>query len=146
MSKSDLYQFVARFGQAMPWRSRGLCRKAGDRSKWFICDEDDTVEWNGKTINGRRAQLLAVEKYCSECDVQWDCALWAVRNEEPQGVWGMTIRDLLWLQRFGGGDLVVESAKFMDEPVQVFVRRTRRCVNRAEVEAEEREDSVISQL
>ena len=83
-------------------------------------------------MNGRRAQMLAVEKYCSECPVQWECAMWAVRNEEPSGVWGMVVRDLLWLQRFGGGDMVIESAKFHNQPVQVTVRKTRRCVNRAE--------------
>lgn len=132
MAASDLYEFVARTETSMPWRKHGLCRKAGPRSRWFIIGEDESIEWNGQILNGRQAQMLAVEKYCTDCDVQWECALWAVRNEEPQGVWGMVIRDLLWLQRFGSGDLVVEAAKFMDEPVQVVVRRTRRCMNQAE--------------
>lgn len=125
----------------MPWRKHGLCVRAGDRARWFTIGEDESCTWQGVEINGRRAQLLAVEKYCSECPVQHECAMWALRNEEPTGVWGMTIRDMLWLQRFGGGELIIEFAKAQDVPVAEQVRHTRRCVNRAEVEAEEAADS-----
>jgi hypothetical protein len=124
----------------MPWRKRGLCRRAKDRSCWFVVGEDEEVMWQGAPINGRQAHMLAVDKYCSECPVQYECAMWALKNEEPTCVWSMTIRDMLWLQRFGGGELIVEYAKSLGEPVQDVVRHTRRCVNRAEVEAEEAQD------
>lgn len=143
MSKSDLYQFVSHLSTGMEWSRKALCRKAGSRAEWFVCDEDDPIVWNGEEFTGRRAHLLAAEKYCSECDAQYDCAMWALRNEEPVGVWGMTIRDMLWLQRFGGGEMVVEAAKFHGEPVQVTVRRVRRCVNKAELEAEDAADLAV---
>jgi hypothetical protein len=135
--EADLSHLFAEIEREMPWRKHGLCRRSADRSIWFVVGEDESVRWQGQAINGRQAQLLAVDKYCSECPVQYDCAMWAVQNEEPTGVWAMVIRDMLWLQRFGGGEIIVEYAKMLDEPVQVVVRRTRRCCNRAEVEAEE---------
>lgn len=140
VSDPGLAVFLTRLYREMPWRDNGLCRRSNDRSRWFVVGEDEEVEWQNETINGRQAHILAVDKYCSECPVQYDCAMWALRHEEPTGVWGMTIRDMLWLQRFGGGELIIEYAKSLDEPIQDVVRHTRRCVNRSQVEAEEAAD------
>lgn len=124
----DLLELARAIGDKPEWAKRGLCTRAGDtRRVWFTAGEKDVLEFAGRKIFGREAQQLAAEKYCLDCEVQWDCAQSAVAGEVDAGVWGCIVRDILWLQRIGWGEELIEYAREEGVPVQVAVRNQRHC-------------------
>jgi hypothetical protein len=135
-----LYQLADAL-RAQSWKKDALCVRAKSRSKWFTCSESDTIEVFGQKVSGREAQKLATEKFCFECDAQWDCARWAVEYDEPHNVWGLTVQDLRWLKRptqldrlgipWTSDDAIglIEKARDMGVPVQVAVSRARSCIS-----------------
>lgn len=123
----DLAEFVE-WKRAQVWQQRASCARAGKRMAWFKIGEDQKVEFCGREVSGREAHRLAVEKFCIECDVQWECATHAIRTEEGAGVWGVVRRDVVWLQRLGWGEELVEAARDEGVPVHIAVRRARRAL------------------
>lgn len=116
-------------GADMKWRERGACSGIGEeRSRCFTCIEPDTVTIQGLAFTGYAAQQVASE-LCFGCVVQWDCTVFALKTEQPIGVWGMMFRHLRWL-RANVTDPVglVEHAASEGTPVQVAVRHARELV------------------
>jgi WhiB family redox-sensing transcriptional regulator len=52
-----------------------------------ICQEIDGEMWFPEA-GGERYESLVAKKYCGECPVQRECALYAIAAGEQYGIWG----------------------------------------------------------
>ena len=52
-----------------------------------ICQQTDPEYWFPEA-GGERYESLVAKKYCGECPVQRQCALYAIAADENYGIWG----------------------------------------------------------
>jgi len=52
-----------------------------------ICQQTDPEYWFPEA-GGERYESLVAKKYCGECPVQMQCALYAITAGEDYGIWG----------------------------------------------------------
>lgn len=78
-------EWMTRFLQPEPWVAKALCAQV-DGDLWF-------------TESGQRPQRQALEM-CGRCPSQNDCAIYALRNDIREGVWGgLTEKDRARIRR-----------------------------------------------
>lgn len=109
------------------WQERARCAGISISAiKMFTCREEDRFVHNDEEATGLQVQKYVVETFCLECPVQWECARFACDQEEPIGVWGMTLRDRNWLmkQRNPAGIIDLARREKMAVSVAVQLRRS----------------------
>jgi WhiB family redox-sensing transcriptional regulator len=52
-----------------------------------VCQQTDPEYWFPEA-GGERYESLVAKKYCGECPVQRQCALYAIAADEAYGIWG----------------------------------------------------------
>ena len=52
-----------------------------------VCQETDPEYWYPEA-GGERYESLVAKKYCGECPVQRQCAIYAIEADEHYGIWG----------------------------------------------------------
>lgn len=60
------------------WRDNGLCAIHPEPDLWF--PPGDSTRYAD--------QVEQAKRICRACPVTWQCAQWALKQEEPHGVWG----------------------------------------------------------
>ena len=68
------------FIRASSWESRAACR--GAESAWF------TPPITGESPSERRVRERAAKQICARCPVRVECLDYALRVNEPFGIWG----------------------------------------------------------
>jgi WhiB family redox-sensing transcriptional regulator len=52
-----------------------------------VCQQTDPEYWFPEA-GGERYESLVAKKYCGECPVQRQCAIYAIAADESYGIWG----------------------------------------------------------
>lgn len=73
--------------EALSWMLKGICR-SGEYpiSMWDTHPDSDTRSRDPQTILGN----ARAKRICMSCDVRTECLSYAMRHNEPAGIWGGT--------------------------------------------------------
>lgn len=127
--------FTRGHGKPIGWHAGARCRDeraphatplkgGGEPSVWLV-DPDRKYLFGTSVFKGAALQAMACLE-CSLCSVQWDCASFAVKVDEPIGVWAMSIDDRAWLQSQPDAERVIRRAESAGRSVQFAVASLRR--------------------
>lgn len=126
---------------------QAACKGMGADVQMFFCciEEDVFVKRDGVVIrieateircheqsySGLEMQRYVVDRFCTDCPVNWECARWGVEVEENEprtcGAWAMPRSDRAWLSRQGNlAFTIIDKARLDGVPVHLRVAQLRR--------------------